>query len=133
MSRWSIQKIKAKLLEIRTRVSNNLEKFLFLLLDVTPITSMTGIISLPECVDSYTKVKLFHRTLDVHHSYTYLLSFTIANNFLHFFNNLTGTIPENPLNYEWKNIPANAKQSSSLVNSPVTTLFRKPRDVMPVT
>ena len=93
----------AKLLETRTRVSDNLEKFPFLLLDVTLITSRTGIISWPECVDIYTKVKLVHRTLDVYHSCTFLLSFTVANNFLHFVNNLTGTIPENPLNHEWKN------------------------------
>ena len=36
------------------------------------------------CVDIYTKLKLVHWTLDVHHSCSSLLSFTFKNNSLNF-------------------------------------------------
>ena len=68
-----------------TRISNSLKRFLFLfLLDVSPITSRAGMISLPKCVGIYTKLKLVYWTLDVHHSCFSLLSFTVKNNFLNF-------------------------------------------------
>ena len=50
----------------------------------SPIMSRAGMISLPRCVDIYTKLKLVHWTLDVHHSCSSLLSFTFKNNSLNF-------------------------------------------------
>ena len=77
--------MRSKPPEFKTRVSNSLERFLFLLLlDVSPITSRAGVISLPRCVGIYTKLKLVHWTLDVHHSCSFLLSFTVKNNSLNF-------------------------------------------------
>ena len=52
-------------------------------------------ISLPKCVGIYTKLKLVHGPLDVHHSCTSLLSFTSKNNFLNFVNNLEKNISLN--------------------------------------
>ena len=79
----------AESVETETTVSNSLERFLFLLLlDVPPMTSRAGMISLPKCVGIYTKLKLVHGLLDVHHSCTSLLSFTFKNNFLNFVNSL---------------------------------------------
>ena len=46
--------------------------------------SPIGMISLPRCVDIYTKLKLVHWTLDMHHSCPSLLSFTFKNNSLNF-------------------------------------------------
>ena len=86
----------AESVETETRVSNSLERFLFLLLlDVPPMTSRAGIISLPKCVGIYTKLKLVHGPLDVHHSCTSLLSFTFKNNFLNFVNSLEKNISWN--------------------------------------
>ena len=85
----------AKWLETRTEVSNSLDRFLcHLLFDVTPITSREGLISVPKCVDFYTKMKLVHRIHEVHHSCTYLLNFTITENSLNFVNNLSKIFPE---------------------------------------
>jgi len=58
--------------------------YFFFPVDVPPITSRAGIISLPKWGAIYTKLKLVHWTLDVHHSCTSLLSFTFKNNFLNF-------------------------------------------------
>ena len=44
------------------------------------------------CVGIYTKLRLVHGPLDVHHSCTSLLSFTFKNNFLNFVNNLEKNI-----------------------------------------
>ena len=52
--------------------------------NASPIMSRAGMISLPRCVDIYTKLKLVHWTLDVHHSCSSLLSFTFKNNSLNF-------------------------------------------------
>ena len=52
--------------------------------NASPIMSRAGMISLTRCVDIYTKLKLVHWTLDVHHSCSSLLSFTFKNNFLNF-------------------------------------------------
>ena len=58
--------------------------YFFFVADVLPITSRAGMISLPNWVGIYTKLKLVHWTLDVHHSCTSLLSFTFKNNSLNF-------------------------------------------------
>ena len=58
--------------------------YFFFPVDVPPITSRAGIISLPKWGAIYTKLKLVHWTLDVHHSCTSLLSFTFKNNSLNF-------------------------------------------------
>ena len=52
--------------------------------NASPIMSRAGMISLPRCVDIYTKLKLVHWTLNVHHSCSSLLSFTFKNNSLNF-------------------------------------------------
>ena len=52
--------------------------------NASPIMSKAGMISLPRCMGIYTKLKLVHWTLDVHHSCTSLLSFTVKNNSLNF-------------------------------------------------
>ena len=86
----------AESVETEPRVSNSLERFLFLLLlDVPPMTSRAGMISLPKCVGIYTKLKLVHGPLDVHDSCISLLSFTFKNNFLDFVNSLEKNISSN--------------------------------------
>ena len=86
----------AESVETKTRVSNSLERFLFLLLlDASPMTSRAGMISLPKYVGIYTKLKLVHGLLDVHYSCTSLLSFTFKNNSLNFVNNLEKNISWN--------------------------------------
>ena len=52
--------------------------------NASPIMSRAGMISLPRCTGIYTKLKLVHWTLDVHHSCSSLLSFTFKNNSLNF-------------------------------------------------
>ena len=52
--------------------------------NASPIMSRAGMISLPRWVGIYTKLKLVHWTLDVHHSCSSLLSFTFKNNFRNF-------------------------------------------------
>ena len=101
----------AESLETKTRVSNSLERFLFLLLlDVVPITSRAGMISLPKCVDIYTKMKLVHRPLDVHHSCTSLRSSTLENNSLNFVSNL------------WKNISWSVAKTIAQCEIPLINL-----------
>ena len=77
-------------------MSNSLERFLFLLLllDVTPTTSRAGMISLSKYVGIYIKLKLVHGTLDVQHSCTSVVSFTLKNNSPNFINNLEKNFPE---------------------------------------
>ena len=50
--------------------------------NASPIMSRAGMISLPRCTGIYTKLKLVHWTLDVHHSCSSLLSFIFKNNSL---------------------------------------------------
>ena len=52
--------------------------------NASPTTSMAGMISLPRCMGIYTKLKLIHWTLDVHHSCASLISCTFKNNSLNF-------------------------------------------------
>ena len=52
--------------------------------NASPIMSRAGMISLPRCTGIYTKFKLVHWTLDMHHSCSSLLSFTFKNNSLNF-------------------------------------------------
>ena len=59
-------------------------KYYFSFRMLSPIMSRAGMISLPRCVDIYTKLKLVHWTLDVHHSCSSLLSFIFKNNYLYF-------------------------------------------------
>ena len=93
--RPKLAETNAESVETETRVSNSPERFLFLLLDASPMTSRASMISLPKCVGIYTKLKLVHGHLDVNHSCTSLLSFTFKNNFLNFVNNLEKNISLN--------------------------------------
>ena len=66
-------------------------------------------ISLPKCMGIYTKLKLVHGPLNVHHSCTPLLSFIFKNNFLNFVNNLEKNI-------SWNVAKTIARWEISLIN-----------------